>query len=322
MKKNDELKRYNIEPIRELTKSEIEHIATEVVKKIEPVVVDFDGNYMYEHIMNAKMYIAKIPEQYTDVNYIVFTNAIYIRNEENIKEINEIMVHEIFHYIQCNQKNNYGKMPEQMGLCKFQTYKITGLAINEAAIQLIISIVFNNKQEGKNYFGLSMKTVYDRYYPILCGLLQQITYILGYKELLKSILKNTDDFREAFEEFAGMQKYDFLREAFDKIMQSRDNIAKNKRLIQNETDVKKKKILEKEINIYIKEIQNYFSAVQELCYTKYFDPLFKKVKTKGDLEELKEEIERYREHTASIEEKDYFMIYIQKRMKKLNKKIK
>lgn len=42
MKKNHELKRYDIKPIRELTQSEIEQIATEVIKKIETIMVDFD----------------------------------------------------------------------------------------------------------------------------------------------------------------------------------------------------------------------------------------------------------------------------------------
>ena len=134
MEKNHELKRYNIKPIRELTQVEIEQIAREVIKKIETIMVDFDGNYMYEHIVKSKMYLAKIPEQYTNVNYIVSTNSIYMRDEENIKEIDETMFHEIIHYIQCNQENNIGAMPEQMGLCKLHGYIITGLAINEVAI--------------------------------------------------------------------------------------------------------------------------------------------------------------------------------------------
>lgn len=322
MEENRELKRYNIEPVRALTPEEIEQIAIEVIKKIETMIVGFDGRYMYEHIINSKMFLAKIPQQYTNVNYIVSTNSIYIRDEENITEIDEIMLHEIFHYIQCNQENNLGKMPEQMGLCKLHGYKITGLAINEVAIQLIISVVFNKKQEYTNYFGINVQAVSNKSFPILCALLQQITYILGYKELLKSILENTDDFKEAFENFAGKKSYNFLKNSFDKMMNARDKIASDRREIKRNRNIKKKNIIEKRIDIYTKEIQNHFLAVQKLCYTEYFKPLFKKVKNKEDLQKLKEEIKKYHTHIGRVGEKDEFVIYTQKQIQKLNKKIK
>lgn len=267
MEKNHELKRYNIKPIRELTQAEIEQIATEVIKKIETIMVDFDGNYMYEHIVKSKMYLAKIPEQYTNVNYIVSTNSIYIRDEENIKEIDEIMFHEIIHYIQCNQENNIGAMPEQMGLCKLHGYIITGLAINEVAIQLIISLVFNNKQENTNYFGIKVKAIQNKSFPILCALLQQITYVLGYKELLTSILENTDDFKEAFEKFAGKKSYDFLRNSFDKMMNARDKIASDRRDLKREKNIKNRRMIERRIKIYTRRnSKSLFSSTKIMLY--------------------------------------------------------
>lgn len=323
MDTNRELKRYNINPIRELTRDEKEYIATETIKKIEAMIVEFDGNKMYEHIINSKMFLAKIPNKYTDVNYIISMNAIYIKNEMAMKNIDEIMLHEIFHYIQCNAKNSLeGGMPEQMGLCKFDYYKIKGLAINEVAIQLIISIVFQNKKENTNYFGISVNAIHDKSFPILCALLQQITYILGYKDLLKSILENTDDFEKAFEEFAGEDSYTFLRNSFDKMMQARDFIAQERMTLKNNPNHKKKKLIEKKIRIYTKEIQNHFLAVQRLCYKEYFKKLFKKVKNREDLTKLQGEIDKYHEHIGKVNNIDEFFLYIQKQIKKINRKIK
>ncbi len=323
MKKSSELKRYNIKPIRELTKEEIQFIATEITKKMEKMLLDaeFDGNHIYDSILNAKMMLADIPEKFTDVNYLFSTNTIYIRGEENISKIDPVLLHEIFHYIQCNQDNNFEGELEQMGLCKFHAYKISGLAINEAAIQLIISIVFGNEQKKTNYWGLTIESIENNYYPLLCALLQQITYILGYKELLESMLKNTDSFKDAFENLAGKRAYDFLRDSFDTMMQSRDKISEIKRTIDTVPD-RKKKILERQISIYIKEIQNRFIGVQRLCYTEYFKPLFKKCKNKEDLEDLEEKIEEYHKHTGKLAEKDDFMIYSKKELKKLKSKIK
>ena len=144
MEKNHELKRYNIKPIRKLNNEEIEYIAETATRKMETMIPEFSGANMYEKLKNANIYLADIPEKYTKVNYIVSTNSIYIRGEENIKKIDEIMFHEIFHYIQCVKDNQGEGMPERMGLCRFKEYRIKGLALNEAAIQLIISMLFEN----------------------------------------------------------------------------------------------------------------------------------------------------------------------------------
>lgn len=322
MEEINELKRYNIKPIRELTHSELEYIAIEVVKKIETMIKDFDGEYVYNNIMNAKMYLAQIPEQYTNVNYIPQPNAIYIRGEENIRNIDEILIHEIIHYIQCNQEGErIAGMPEQMGLCRFGLRKISGLAINEVAIQVIISIIFNNEIVNSEIYGINVNAIKNKPFPIISALFQQVTYIMGYEDLLKSILKNTDDFQDAFERFAGIKSYSFLRQAFDIIMKARDSINENLRLLKTEKDHTKKIILEKQIDIYEKQIKEYFLSVQRLCYKEYFGPLIKKVKTKEDLENLKEEIKKYHERTGSVDGKDDFMIYAQKEILKLNKKL-
>ena len=149
----------------------------------------------------------------------------------------------------------------------FRSYKITGLAINEVAIQLIISLVFNNKQENTNYFGIKVKAIQNKSFPILCALLQQITYVLGYKELLTSILENTDDFKEAFEKFAGKKSYDFLRNSFDKMMNARDKIANDRRDLKREKNIKSKKMIEKRIKIYTRRnSKSFFSSTKIVLY--------------------------------------------------------
>ena len=323
MGENYELKRYNIKPIRKLEVDEVEYIAEVATKKMEAMIPEFSGKNMYEKIKNATIYLADIPDNYTKVNYILSTNSIYIRGEENIKKIDKIMFHEIFHYIQC-VKNTAGEgMPERMGLCRFKEYRIKGLALNEAAIQLIISMIFEEEQESNKYFGIEVKSIHNKYFPILCALLQQIIYIVGDIPLVTSLLDNSDNFQIAFEEFAGERAYDFLMSSFDKMMKARDKIIENNRLI-NEQNLKdsKKKLLDNQTKIYVKEIQNHFFAIQKLCYTEYFNRIFRKTKNAKELNEVKKEIERYYSHIGIINGEDDFMKYIQKKLNKLNKKIK
>ncbi len=323
MEESNELKRYKIKPIRKLTEEEIEYIATESTKRMETMIVEFDGKNMYDKIKKSTMYLADIPDKFTRVNFILSTNSIYIRDEENLKKIDEVMFHEIFHYIQCNQNYNEDGKLEQMGLCKFGAYNIKGLAINEAALQLIISMIFDEPQENNKYFGIQITSIHNEYFPILCAILQQIVYIIGHIPLLTSILENSDDFQIAFEEFAGSNSYEFLVSSFDKMMKARDKIVENNRIMNEQYLSKgKKDIFKKQNQIYVNEIQNHFLAIQKLCYTKYFNKKLKQIKNKEELQILKEEIEKYHKHVGIINDKDDFMIYIQKHLNKINKKIK
>lgn len=72
-------------------------LAKQITMKMKTMFKDFDREYLYNKIISAKIYLADIPNRFTNVNYIVSTNAIYIRGKENIKNIDEIMFHEIFH---------------------------------------------------------------------------------------------------------------------------------------------------------------------------------------------------------------------------------
>ena len=214
-------------------------------------------------------------------------------------------------------------MPIRMGLCKFNMYDISGLAINEAVIQLIISVIFEHEQEYNDYFGIRVKSIQNKYFPILCALLQQVVYILGYNELITSVLNNSDGFEIQFEEFAGQKSYSFLLESFDKMMKARDKIVENNRIINTNRENKyKNSLLEKQVKIYAKEIQNYFLAIQKLCYVEYFKKIIKNVKNEEDLEKLKKEIEKYHDYIGVANEMDDFMVYAQKNIKKLTKKLK
>ena len=115
-----------------------------------------------------------------------------------------------------------------------------------------------------------------------------MVYILGYNELITSVLNNSDGFEIQFEEFAGKKSYSFLLESFDKMMKARDKIVENNRIINTNRENKyKNSLLEKQVKIYAKEIQNYFLAIQKLCYVEYFKKIIKNVKNEEDLEKLK-----------------------------------
>lgn len=92
------------------------------------------------------MYYAEIPEGLSQANYIYKNSTMYFLNNINLDEMNEFVFHECIHIIQenKNKKNQIVKM----GLCSINDITVTGMALNEAAIQYMISKVLKNK---KNY---------------------------------------------------------------------------------------------------------------------------------------------------------------------------
>ena len=59
-------------------------LAKQITMKMETMFKDFDGEYLYNKIISAKKYLADIPNRFTNVNYIVSTNAIYIYEGKKI----------------------------------------------------------------------------------------------------------------------------------------------------------------------------------------------------------------------------------------------
>ena len=52
----------------------------------------------------------------------------------------------------------------------------SGMAINEASVQLMASIANKSKIDSVKYYDLELKTESPNYYPIECALIKQMEY--------------------------------------------------------------------------------------------------------------------------------------------------
>ena len=70
------------------------------------------------------------------------------------EELDEFAIHECIHYLQ--ERKDKKNFLIRMGLCDYTEFKIYGLALNEAAVQLMASKIIGIKKEFVKYFGINL----------------------------------------------------------------------------------------------------------------------------------------------------------------------
>ena len=151
------------------------------------------------------MYRAEMPEGMAEANYFYKNTSIYFNERVAIEDLEEFAIHECIHYIQeiKDKRNNLIRM----GLCNFDTLKITGMGLNEAAVQYLTSKVIGIQKEAVKYFGISFETISPSYYPLECNLIEQLTYFTGDEILFDSTFTSNDKFKNYFIQLSGRVWY-------------------------------------------------------------------------------------------------------------------
>ena len=86
----------------------------------------------------------------------------------------------------------------RLGLFTFKGSKPTGMALNEAAVQLLASNILENTFETATYYDITFSTVSPNCYPLLCNLIYQMAYVTGEEVLFESTFNSNDHFKNKF----------------------------------------------------------------------------------------------------------------------------
>lgn len=217
------LKNEGIDIVRELNKQEISTIAKDVSIKLCLAFPEHNlsRTNLYNAFSSIKMYLAKLPKDFSGAKYILDNNSIYFNNDLPFESIPNTAMHECIHFIQhYNSSSTFGL-----------SGSMKDIALNEAAVQLMASEANMHDTIEVKYFDICLKTNTPDYYPLECALLNQITYFTGTYPLFNSVLFSNDIFKNTF-----ITK-------FNKKMYS--NLVKKLNSILN---------LETELNCYIEEL--------------------------------------------------------------------
>lgn len=294
------LENLGIKVTKKVDDSDVVKLANNLAWRLISVFDNVDINYLelVKKIIDIPMYYAEIPEGLSQANYIYKNSTMYFSNNINLDEMNEFIFHECIHIIQeyKNKKNQIVKM----GLCSINDITVTGMALNEAAIQYIISKVLKNKKRDMNIYGINIKT-FTKYYPIIENLVEQLAYLIGEQELVESTLKSSSDFKFACIDKFGEIGFSKIQSNFDEILKIKEKIVE----IQK-SDVEDK---ESEIERKIQNIQNKYMETQNIIYTNYFNDFFRRIETIGEVELFKEKLNNYKNLIGSTEKENSFNEY-------------
>ena len=292
---DSELKKEGIEVVTKLDTLEVNSIAKNVANRL----VNTFGKYglnptdLFMKLSKLNMYKAKMPEGMSEANYFYKNSSIYFNEHISEGELEDFAIHECIHYLQeVRDKRN---TPIRMGLCNFTEFKLYGLGLNEAAVQLMAAKVIGIAKEEVKYFDLNFVSDSPSYYPVECALVSQMAYVVGGEDILfESTINSNDNFKNKFIEATSEGAYYAIEDALDKILHTEEEIIRINNKIQSFDDRNQKvDILVKRIDEYKKDIKITFLRTQNLILSKYFDNAFNNITNLEELENYRKKLQKF-----------------------------
>ena len=234
MSVESDLKKDGIEVIKKLDTLRVNSIARTVSNSLCETFPDFNLNQndLFIKLSRLDMYIAKMPEGMAEANYFYKNTSIYFNDHIADEDLEEFAIHECIHYIQeIKDKRNYLL---RMGLCDYTEFRIYGLGLNEAAVQLMASKVLAIPKEYVKYFNITFETTSPSYYPLECCLVSQLAYLIGEDVLFESTINSNDNFKNKFIESTSIKTFLCVQSALDSILYAEEDIIK--KLVQGDRE--------------------------------------------------------------------------------------
>ena len=321
MKIEKDLKKDGIEVIKPLDMLSVTLISKFVAEKLSSSFpfLGLKYNELFIKISRLPMYIAKIPEGMSEANYFYKNTSIYFREGLTLEEMQKFAVHEFIHNMQ-ELKDKKGIL-YRLGLCDFTGFKIYGMALNEAAVQLIASKALKTSIDHVKYYGIEFSSITPNYYPMICNLVNQMAYITGEDVLLQSTFYSNDKFKNAFIGLCGEKAFYKCQDNLDVISNAEEKIVIANSKLQRDN------LSDRTIAKYAKQIYNYkklitktFIDTQNLIFTSYFINSLNKIYSVQDIEDFRTKLYNYRDLLGITENYSYFNNFYIDMMMKLDVK--
>ncbi len=319
----NDLKRDGIEVIEPLDTLKINSIAKNISEKICQTFPKYglNQNDLFIRLSRLNMYKAKMPEGMAEANYFYKNTSIYFNEHIANEDLEEFAIHECIHYLQeVKDKHNY---LIRMGLCDYTEFKIYGLGLNEASVQLMVSKINGIPKEYVKYFGISFETNSPSYYPLECCLVNQLAYLVGEDILFESTLKSNDNFKKTLSDTISQRAFLAIQNAIDDILKDEEEIIKiNNKIAQIDDRNKKIDSMIKKIDELKNEITLLFMRTQNLIVSSYFDSSFDKIVDLEGVEKFRQKLCGFKELIGYTEGYTFFNDYYVVKIDELEHKYK
>lgn len=306
------LKKEGIEEVELLDTLTINKIAKRISKKLANA---FSGHDLTEadlfiQLSRLKMYTAKMPNDLSGAKYLWLNNSIYFKKGVEFSQIEEFATHECIHYLQ-EARDEKGNLL-RLGLYDFASGGIKGMAINEAAVQLMAEKSNGNQSDKVKYYDIFLDTISPNYYPLQCALVNELAYFTGTYPLYHSTLYSDDIFKNALDTKLGKKAYNTIRDALDILMQKEENLNILTNELKEENNNRKVKKIEKTIEKSKADIADLFLKIQNYIIEKGFNQEFVAVKNMEELQKFKKRLYKFKDLIGyTIDYNFYNEFYIQ-----------
>ena len=280
------LKNEGINIVRELNKSEVRTIAKDISIKLCLAFPEHNLSRkdLYGALSNIKMYLADLLNDFSGAKYILDNNSIYFNSKLPFENIPSTAMHECIHFIQHhNAGSNFGL-----------SEPLKGIALNEAAVQLMASEANMNGETCAKYFDINIRTISPDYYPLECTLLSQITYFTGTFPLYNSVLFSNDIFKNTFITKFSKKMYSEISNKLDTLLHLENELNYYIEELSYTSGAREIANLNKLINYKKQKIMTLFFRTQNYIMKNCFKYEFNSIKTLENIHNLKNSLYEYK----------------------------
>lgn len=277
-----------------------------------------DYKNLFIEIARLNMYSAKMPDDLAQAKYYYKNSSIYFNENADFNNLDSFAIHECIHYLQSVKDSN-GEL-SRLGLCNFGKAKKPGIALNEAAVQLITTRCMGSEQDSVKYFGIELSTTSPSYYPLECALVNQMAFITGMRTLFESTLYCNNNFKNKFIELTSRSTYDTIELNIDYLMELEDTLSNLFGKLEKDISDKETEKINTKISKTKDKIVTVFMGIQKLIYTTYYNNYFKSLENRIDIENFRNSLFKYREILGTTETHTDFNEFYVELMAKIDKK--
>lgn len=320
MSVENELKKNGIEVIYKLDTLKTNSIAKRIAEKLCDTFPEHDLNYnnLFIKLSRLNMYVARMPAGMSEATYYYKNSSIYFNSLIDLdNNLDNFAIHECIHAIQEFKDKNNNLI--KLGLCTFNGFKVTGTALNEAAVQIMTSKAMDIENDIVTYYNITFSTISPNYYPLECNLVSQMAYITGEYSLFESTILSNNTFKDKYISETSQKAYYEIVKNLDKLMELQEKLINLTNSLNN-MDSSNTFILNNKIEICKKNITNSFIKTQNLILCSYFDKAFDKISTFEDLENYRRKLYNYKHFIGITEGYNFFNNYYIDKMNLLEKK--
>ena len=311
------LKKEGISNVRKLDTMNINKIASFISEKICQSFPELhlSQSELFIQISRLDMFIASMDDN-ASAKYVYGKNAIYFNEKLDLNKMDIAAIHECIHYLQefKDEKGNLAKL----GL--YDLNSATGLALNEAAVQLIACRTARGPMfDNVTYYGMSFVSESPEFYPLECALVSQMTFFTGDEALYFSTLYSSPMFERAFTSNSTPDTFYEVEMDLDKLLHLENELSKLSHKLQiSEASGEKSKLLQRQIEGKKKNITSICLKIQNMIIANCFKKRFVKIDTFDDIREFEKELVEFRKYLILPDNYSFYDDFCKKMMEDIS----